>query len=109
MDAAKSSSKNTGLLPRKKSLAEQTADNLRLSIRRGAWTNCLPPERTLSRMADVSRPVLRRALHRLCDEGVVEIVRGHPAQILSHPPGRKKTASVGKRVVLLCGTPAHAY
>jgi hypothetical protein len=74
----------------RKSLMEQAVENLRVLIRKGTWQNGLPSERSLSRMADVSRPVLRQALHRLRDEGLLRIVRGRRAEILRparrHPP-----------------------
>ncbi len=84
----------------RKSLMEQAAENLRVLIRAGTWRSCLPSERELSRMADVSRPVLRQALHQLRDEGLLRIVSGRRAEILQ-PACRPRPASESDRVTLL--------
>jgi len=96
--------RKNALSPWKKTLEEQVAESLRNLIQKKAFEKYLPTERTLGETLDVSRPVLRRALHRLHDEGLVRVVRGHPAQILNAPP-RKTGAVSSPRVVMLCSQP----
>jgi DNA-binding transcriptional regulator YhcF (GntR family) len=87
----------------KRLLADQIADNLRQAMARGIWEHQLPTERALSEQMGVSRPVLREALHRLRDEGWLQIGAGHAARILPHrtDPVREE----GRRIVFLLARP----
>jgi len=87
---------------KRRSLVEQVADSLRAAIRNGSLTEHLPPERKLCQLLKTSRPVVRRALHCLREEGLLHITRGHAATII----GRSiKTAArpAGRKVMLLFG------
>lgn len=59
-------------LPRRVSLAAETARALRLAIARGTWVDFLPGERELSQRLQVSRPTLRAALAELERDGEIE-------------------------------------
>ncbi len=83
-------------------LVDQITEGLRDSIRAGLWAMQLPAERVLCKSFDVSRPILRRALHALQDEGLLRITRGHPAKIIGGFSGTA-ARSQEKRVVLLFG------
>jgi DNA-binding FadR family transcriptional regulator len=63
---------------RKRNAAEQLAERLVTAIALGEFVpgQRLPAERELSGMLGVSRTVVREALHRLADDGYVEIQRG---------------------------------
>lgn len=75
---------------------EQVADNLREGILEGRLAGRLPPERELCRLMNVSRPILRRALHLLRDEGRLRIGRGRGAEVVGdstpyeHPPETRR-------------------
>lgn len=85
---------------RRRPLDEQIADNIRELIRAGDFSGRLPSERELCRLVNVSRPILRRALHHLRDEGLLHIARGRVADIVRRVTPRQ-SASKEKRVVLL--------
>jgi DNA-binding transcriptional MocR family regulator len=63
---------------RKRNAAEQLAERLVTAIALGEFVpgQRLPAERELSGMLGVSRTVVREALHRLADDGYLEIQRG---------------------------------
>lgn len=84
---------------RRSTLDEQVAENIRELIRSGRLAGRLPSERELCRLANVSRPILRRALHRLRDEGLLHITRGRVADIVRRTP--RQRAPEEKRVILL--------
>jgi DNA-binding LacI/PurR family transcriptional regulator len=90
---------------RKKSLAEQVADNLRDGIRSGAWKNYLPPTRSLSKILGASRPVVGQAIHRLRMEGLLEISRRAPVRIRPVADGKRPVSR--KRVALLLAAPLY--
>ncbi|MDD2709450.1 MAG: substrate-binding domain-containing protein [Verrucomicrobiae bacterium] len=92
--------KQIGFLSGRKSLVEQAADALCAALQKGVWTGMLPAERLLCRMLGVSRPVLRRAIHRVEEKGWVRVSRGHPARILRSPCGAGEVAGQ-KQVVML--------
>jgi LacI family transcriptional regulator len=81
---------------------------LRESLRTGQWRSVLPPERSLAEEIRVSRPVLRRALHLLAEEGLIAIRPGQPARILAARPAGSKRARPARRVALLSGQPLQA-
>lgn len=85
---------------RRRPLDEQIADNIRELIRAGDFAGRLPSERELCRLVNVSRPILRRALHHLRDEGLLHIARGRVADIVRRVTPRQ-SASKEKRVILL--------
>lgn len=89
----------------RKSLVEQVADTLRVAIEEGKWTRYLPPERSLCRLIDASRPTMRRAIHLLQAEGRLRIIRGHPTEII------QRTVSCAPvkefKVVMLAGVSLH--
>lgn len=79
-------------VPRKQSLEEQTATILRAEIARKTWTGCLPGERSLCEMLQVSRHTLRRALGQLREQGDIVSQQGIGNRILF----RKSTARPGR-------------
>lgn len=85
---------------RRRPLDEQIADNIRELIRAGNFAGRLPSERDLCRLVNVSRPILRRALHHLRDEGLLHITRGRVAGIAKRVESRQ-SVSKEKRVILL--------
>ncbi|MBU4211578.1 MAG: GntR family transcriptional regulator [Verrucomicrobia bacterium] len=104
MSQTKKTSESTGLAFKRKSLVEQIADTLRSSIRQGVWQDFLPTERSLCGTMQVSRPVLRRAIHGLQQEGWLSLVRGHPTRIVNPSHGRR-SLSKPKRVIMLSCNP----
>lgn len=90
----------------RRSLVEQIADDLRTSIQRGTWKHYLPPERALCRLIDASRPITRKAIHLLRDEGLLRITRGHPTEIVRNSV--RRSPQQRKRVAMLAGVPLHA-
>lgn len=70
-------------LPKRLSLSAQAADTIRKGILDGAWNESLPSERRFCEMLQVSRPTIRRALHLLAKEGVIDIRQGRRNRLLS--------------------------
>src|ERR1043166_6845480 len=93
-------------LPRRTSLAEQTADILRNAIRQGEWTERLPGEHTLSERLKVSRTTLRAALGMLRREGLLDISQGQRVKIVARPE-RTDGAADTKVVGVVAGLPSH--
>jgi DNA-binding transcriptional MocR family regulator len=64
--------------PQRVSFADQVYAQLQRLIQRGEYpvNSRLPPEQELSQRFGVSRPIIRQALHRLSQEGVVESRKG---------------------------------
>ena len=64
--------------PQRVSFADQVYEQLQRLIQRGEYpvNSRLPPEQELSQRFGVSRPIIRQALRRLSDEGVVESRKG---------------------------------
>lgn len=85
-----------------RSLVEQIAEWLRQQICDGSWTEALPSERTLCERLSASRPIVRRAIHRLAEEGVVQLVPGSPARVAA-PSHQLPKGGKGRRVALLYG------
>ncbi len=56
----------------------------------------LPSEQDLCRKLDVSRTVVRNAISRLRDEGIVETIRGSGAFVLERPRAGPATATVSE-------------
>lgn len=79
---------------------EQVADNLQERILSGQLAGQLPPERELCLLMNVSRPILRRALHRLRDEGLLRIGRGRGAEVVGVRAPRDDPPEA-RRVILL--------
>ncbi|MDD2711070.1 MAG: substrate-binding domain-containing protein [Verrucomicrobiae bacterium] len=104
----KKNPRSTGLLFKKKSLAEQIADQLRLAIRSGTWKYYLPPERALVKLVECSLPVLGQALHLLQAERLVKMTHGHPTRILVPRPGRAEVFR-RKKVALLLSQPVQGF
>ncbi len=88
-----------------RSLVEQISEWLHRQIRDGIWKEFLPSERVLVERLGASRPVVRRAIHRLAAEGILEIKPGTPARVVAQVKRSSKTGR-GKRVVLLYGDDA---
>lgn len=74
-------------MQREPTLADQVYDRLLRDIMAGhyALNARLPPEETLAQSCGVSRPVLRMALARLRDDGIVAARRGSGNYILRRP------------------------
>src|SRR5687768_7695710 len=70
-------------IPKRVSLSAQATDTLRKAIADGTWTSFVPSERRLCEMLQVSRPTIRSALHRLAEEGLIEIRQGRRNSLLS--------------------------
>lgn len=85
---------------KRRTLVEQIADSLREGIRNGGLSHQLPPERTLCELLHASRPVVRRAIHRLRDEGLLCVRRGQPTKVVAKLPERRRIMTEA-RVVLL--------
>lgn len=90
---------------KRRTLVEQIADSLREGIRDGSLSRQLPPERELCRTLRVSRPVLRRAIHRLRDEGLVRVARRRPAEITTRPSRRGRKSMEARAVLGFADTP----
>jgi len=104
MSRTRKTSESTGIEFKRQSLVEQITDTLRVSIRQGVWQDFLPTERSLCGTMQVSRPVLRRAIHGLQQEGWLRLVRGHPTRIVKPSHGRR-SLSKPKRAIMLSGVP----
>lgn len=82
-------------------------ENLAEAIRSGRLSGRLPSERVLCDMLKASRPVVRRAMHTLRDEGILKITTGRPAEIIG-PTRRVSVHGDKKRVALLFIQPANS-
>ncbi len=60
----------------------------------------LPSEQDLCRKLNVSRTVVRNAISRLRDEGIVETIRGSGAFVLERPAGEVPTKSDSRGIVV---------
>ncbi|MDD4872449.1 MAG: substrate-binding domain-containing protein [Kiritimatiellae bacterium] len=74
------------------------AVNLRSAIQKGTWKHFLPPERSLCKNMKISRPVLRKVLHVIANEGWITITPGHSTSIRS---SRRNPMHKNRKVVLL--------
>lgn len=90
-------------LPRRISLAEQTATSIRKAIAGGTWTGTLPSERRLCGLFNVSRPTVRSALHMLARDGWLDIREGRSNRISPSAPA--PDASPTHLVVLVTHLP----
>jgi DNA-binding LacI/PurR family transcriptional regulator len=93
-----SSPAGTFALPRRHSLAGQSADAMRRAIAEGVWRESLPSERRLCEIFQVSRPTIRTALQALARDGWIEIRQGRRIRLLQAAPSAAASAS---RLVLL--------
>ncbi|MDD2707767.1 MAG: substrate-binding domain-containing protein [Verrucomicrobiae bacterium] len=94
------------LFPKRESLAERTAASLRLHLQAGKWSGFLPTERELCKLSQVSRPIMRTALHLLQKEGLLQIWRRRPTLIL--PQKYTRTPVIHKKqAVILTWQPLH--
>ena len=85
-------------LPRRHSLAAQSAEAIRKGILEGNWRESLPSERRLCELLQVSRPTVRTALQALARQGLIEIHQGKRNRLLAPAPRR---AAGGRQLVLL--------
>lgn len=92
--------KTPNVLFQKKLLSDRIADTLRASILKGIWKNYLPTERSLCSKVEATRPMVRKALHVLAEEGLIKVTPGHPAQILASAL-EKRVPIKRKHVVML--------
>lgn len=91
-------------LPQKLTLVAQTTAILRDRIRSGEWSRWLPSEHELCAEYRIARMTLRRALHRLEQEGLVRSAQGRRREI--PPAGADAGESPARtRVVLLVRVP----
>jgi len=86
-------------LPKSRTLPALAADSLREAIANGIWKTVLPSERDLARELGVGRGVIRAALARLQDEGVVQKRPKAKARILA--PGRESSRPGDTAIVFL--------
>lgn len=82
--------------PRRKGLSDVIFDRLSTAIKSGAYekNEGLPTEHELAREFQVSRPVVREALQRLKDQGLIYSRRGAGSFVRS--PGLKKPVGFGE-------------
>jgi DNA-binding LacI/PurR family transcriptional regulator len=85
-------------LPKRHSLAAQSADAIRKAIAEGVWRESLPSERRLCQIFQVSRPTVRSALQTLARQGLIEIHQGKRNRLLAPVP---RLADGASRLVLL--------
>ena len=88
-------------IPRRLSLASQTADFLRDGIAGGLWRAKLPGERALCEKYQISRNTLRAALQQLQREKRVQAVHGSGTRILAQAKKRGATVTPPSRDVAL--------
>ena len=72
-------------IPKRTSLADQTAAGILKALEDGAWAEYLPSERRLCEVFQVSRPTIRGALRSLAKSGRVEIHQGRRTRLLAQP------------------------
>jgi len=72
--------------PKARHAADPVFDQLAVAILEGSLPpgSSLPPERELSERFGVSRLIVRQAVHRLADMGLVRVKQGGPTQVV-HP------------------------
>jgi DNA-binding LacI/PurR family transcriptional regulator len=87
-------------IPKRANLASLVADAMRKAIDEGTWRECLPGERRLCALFQVSRPTLRTALRQLAAQGLFEIRQGRVNRLFSRPRIIKKRS----RLVILVTT-----
>src|SRR5437879_1447047 len=85
-------------LPKRHSLAAQSAHAIRQGIAGGIWQESLPSERRICELFQVSRPTVRTALQSLAREGLIEIRHGRRIRLLGSSPPISRPVS---RLVLL--------
>ncbi|MEO6003705.1 MAG: substrate-binding domain-containing protein [Opitutus sp.] len=85
-------------IPKRLSLSAQAAASMRKAIDDGTWKECLPSERRLCELFQVSRPTIRTALHLLAKEGLLEIRQGRRNRLLGQP---RNGNSRGSQLIVL--------
>lgn len=90
---------------KRQTLVEQITNRLREDIRNGSLTGQLPPERILCEQLHASRPIVRRAIHHLRDEGMLHLSSRQPARIVKSTSQRRRTGSETKVVLLFAAAP----
>ena len=90
-------------LPKRQSLAAQSAAAIRKAVTEGVWQESLPSERRLCELFQVSRPTVRTALQLLAKEGLIEIHQGRRNRLIGQNPRPSTNAS--RLVVLVSHTP----
>lgn len=85
-NAARPSGATASPEPRPRHAADAVFDQLAVAILDGSLPpgTSLPPERELSERFGVSRLIVRQAVHRLADMGLVRVKQGGPTQV-NHP------------------------
>jgi DNA-binding LacI/PurR family transcriptional regulator len=73
----------------KSRLAERVGRFLKSELQRGRWKDCLPSERRLCRLLNVSRPTVRIALRILQSEGLLRLHGNQPARVGRASPHRR--------------------
>lgn len=73
-------------LPKRITLAEQTAHSIRKAIEDGAWPDALPGERRLSEIFKVSRPTVRAAVQLLANDGWLDLRRDRRNRRITRRP-----------------------
>ena len=91
-------------VPRRVSLAAQTASILRDEIKSGRWQQWLPGEHDLCARLHVSRVTVRSALRRLEQEGWLRASQGRRRDI-AVPQTHRRRAAANTRVILLTADP----
>ncbi len=91
-------------VPRRVSLAAQTASILRDEIKSGHWQQWLPGEHDLCARLHVSRVTVRAALRRLEQEGWLRARQGRRRDI-AIPRTPRRRAAANTRVILLTADP----
>ncbi len=91
-------------VPRRTSLAAQTASILRDELKSGRWLQWLPGEHELCALLHVSRVTVRAALRRLEQEGWLRARQGRRREIAA-PVARRRRAAANTRVILLTADP----
>lgn len=90
-------------MPKRQSLAAQSAAAIRKAVTEGVWQESLPSERRLCELFQVSRPTVRTALQLLAKEGLIEIHQGRRNRLIGQNPRPSTNAS--RLVVLVSHTP----
>lgn len=92
-------------LPQRQTLVSQLVTLLRREVAAGTWHEWLPNERRLSDTFQVSRNTLRRALHELAREGVIEARHGAGNRIVARSASAAKPVGRSREVAIVSPEP----